>query len=68
MENRENKKEDEKPGGCIKKRKIDRWLSRVGLIISLHLWVLKVLLGQKCIQDEVLKTTFGLIVQLCFTK
>ncbi len=67
-ENRENKKEDEKLRGCIKKRRIDGWLSRVGLIISLHLWVLKVLLGQKYSQDAVLKIAFGLIVQLCFTQ
>ena len=41
-------------------------LSRVGLIISLHLWVLKVLLGLKQSQHAVLKIAFGLIVQLRF--
>lgn len=34
------------------------WLSRVGLIISLHLWV------QECSQDAVLKIALGLIVRL----
>lgn len=34
---RENKKEREKMGGLHKKRRIDGSLSRVGLIISLHL-------------------------------
>lgn len=66
-ENREAKKEDEKPRGCIKKM-MDGWLSRVGLIISLHSWVLKVCLGQKYSQDAELKIAFGLIVQLCFTQ
>lgn len=65
-ENGENKTEDEKVWGWIKKRRMDGWLSRVRLIIFFHLWVLKVLLGQKYSQDIVLKIAFGLIVQLRF--
>lgn len=61
-ENREAKKEDEKLRGCIKKM-MDWWLSKVGLIISLHSWVLKVCLGQKYSQDAELKIAFGLLVQ-----
>lgn len=40
----------------------------MGLIISLHLWVLKVLLGQKSVQDAAQKNASGLIVPLYFTQ